>query len=313
MLHRGRRTLSLDLKRADHVAQVLALASQADVLLEGYRPGVAERLGVGPAPCHTANPRLVYARMTGWGQEGPLADRAGHDINYLALSGTLWMCGRADERPSPNLNIGADMGGGGMMMAFGIAAALLHAQRTGEGQVIDAAMVDGAELLAVQAHALRAMGLWQDARGANLLDGGAPFYEVYEAACGGFVAVGAIEPGFYAQLLEGLGLEQAELPHQHDRARWPELKARFAAIFATRTRDAWAALFEETDACVTPVLTPAEAAEHPHNRARGTWRPFGKVAQPSPAPRFSATPGEIAGPPPVCDSNAAAILAEWSR
>ncbi len=313
ILHRGRRTLTLDLKQPDGRDMLLALAEHADVLLEGFRPRVMERLGLGPDAVHALNPRLVYARMTGWGQDGPLADRAGHDINYLALSGTLWMCGRADERPSPNLNIGADMGGGGMMMAFGIAAALLHAARTGEGQVIDAAMLDGAGLIAIQAHALRAMGLWEDARGANLLDGGAPFYDVYEAACCGFVAVGAIEPDFYAQLIAGLGLERADLPHQHDRSRWPELKARFAAAFATRTRDEWAEAFAETDACVTPVLTPAEAAEHPHNRARATWRTFGKVAEPLPAPRFSVTPGGIAACPPVRASDAAAILTEWRR
>ena len=310
-LHRGRRGVTLDLKQESNVEALLALAESADVLLEGYRPGVMERLGLGPDACLARNPRLVYARMTGWGQDGPMAARAGHDINYFGLSGGLWMSGRAGERPCPNLNLVADMGGGGMLMAFGIVCALLEAVGSGRGQVIDAAMTEGAALLATQIHSYRAMDRWTDARGANLLDSGAPFYDVYETADGGFMAVGAIESKFYRLLIEGLGIDPDDLPKQHDRARWPEMKQRFTEIFASRTRAEWEEVFADSDACTTPVLTPDEAAAHPHLKERGAFAsPFG-VQQPMPAPRFSRTPADIPAPPPTDDIDLGALVAEW--
>jgi alpha-methylacyl-CoA racemase len=310
-LHRGRTQITLDLKLPDAVETLLILVERADVLLEGFRPGVAERLGIGPDVCLARNPRLVYARMTGWGQTGPLALSAGHDINYFAISGGLWMTGRANERPSPNLNLVADMGGGGMLMAFGIACALAEAGRSGQGQVIDAAMTEGAGLLATMMHAYRAMNRWSDERGANLLDSGAPFYEVYETKDGGFMAVGAIEAKFYRLLLNGLGIDPADFPKQHDRSQWPAMKHRFAEIFAGNTRAEWEAVFDGTDACATPVLTPDEAARHPHNVARGAFgSPFG-VQQPMPAPKFSRTPGAIACPPPFEDADGWAMVEGW--
>lgn len=311
LLHRGRRSITLDLKHPGDVALALRLVAKADVLMEGYRPGVTERLGLGPSRCLAINPRLVYARMTGWGQVGPMAHLAGHDINYFALSGSLWMCGRADEKPSPNLNLVADMGGGGMMMAYGVACALIEAARSGKGQVVDAAMVDGAALLATQLHGYRAMGRWQDERGANLLDSGAPFYEVYGTADGGFMAVGAIESKFYALLLKTLGIDPCTFPRQHDRSQWPAMKARFAQIFRSRTRAEWEQLFENSDACVTPVLSPREAETHPHIVARGTFTAPGGVTQPMPAPRLSATPGAISCPPPGDDTEGLKALREW--
>jgi crotonobetainyl-CoA:carnitine CoA-transferase CaiB-like acyl-CoA transferase len=297
-LSRGRRSIGLNLKDPAGIEALLRLAERADVLVEGFRPGVTERLGCGPADCAERNPRLVYARMTGWGQDGPLAATAGHDIDYIGVSGALDPIGRAGQRPVPPLNLVADFGGGGMLLALGILAALVERARSGLGQVIDAAMVDGSALLTSFLYGLRAAGAWQDERGTNLLDGGAPFYDTYETADGRYVAVGALEPKFYAALLTGLGLAPAGpaagLPGQYDRAGWPVLRARFTEAFLGRTRAEWAEVFAGTDACVAPVLGPAEAPAHPHNVARGTFVDVGGVVQPAPAPRFGRT---AAGPP----------------
>ena len=308
---RGRRRMAADLKDPEGREAVLRLVQHADVLLEGYRPGVTERLGVGPADCHARNPRLVYGRMTGWGQDGPMAARAGHDINYISLTGALHAIGRAGERPVPPLNLVGDFGGGSMLLVIGVLAALWEAQRSGEGQVVDAAMVDGASLLAQMVWGLLAQKFWADEREANLLDGHAPFYDTYTCADGGHVAVGAIEPQFYAALLAGLGLADADLPHQFDRDRWPEVKARFAEVFAARTRDEWAEVFAGTDACVTPVLGFGEVPAHPHIAARCTIVERDGVAQAAPAPRFSRTgtqaPGAPTAPEPLEQ-----ILADWA-
>ncbi|HYA68398.1 MAG TPA: CaiB/BaiF CoA-transferase family protein, partial [Acidimicrobiales bacterium] len=271
ILLRSRRSVAVDLKHPDGVGLVLDLVARADALVEGWRPGVAERLGLGPDACLGRNPRLVYGRMTGWGQQGPLAHSAGHDIDYIALSGALWSIGRAGDRPVPPLNLVGDFGGGGMVLAFGVAAALVDAQRSGTGQVVDAAMVDGAASLMAMTYSFHELGLWNDERGANMLDTGAPYYEVYDTADGKWFAVGAIEPQFYAELLKVLGLEGEDLPPQNDRSRWAQTKERFAAIFRSHTRDEWTELFEGTDACGAPVLSPWEAHLHPHNRARDTF------------------------------------------
>ncbi|HEY8202395.1 MAG TPA: CaiB/BaiF CoA-transferase family protein [Actinomycetota bacterium] len=310
-LERGRRSIVADLKRARGPELVLRLVEGADVLVEGFRPGVAERLGIGPDECLARNPRLIYARMTGWGQDGPLAGRAGHDIDYIALSGALHPIGPADRPPTPPLNYVGDFGGGGMLLAVGILAALYERERSGRGQVVDAAMVDGSALLGAFLHGLQAAGLWSWERGGNLLDGSAPFYTTYATADGGYVAVGALEPQFYAALLEGLGLAGEDLPPQSDRAAWPAVKERFAGIFATRSRDEWAARFAGTDACVAPVLSPAEAPAHPHNASRGIFVEVNGVTQPAPAPRFSRTPSAapVSSPEPGEDSDAA--LAGW--
>jgi alpha-methylacyl-CoA racemase len=311
LMNRGRRSVAVDLKHPEGVALVLRMVERADGLLEGFRPGVTERLGIGPDVCLERNPRLVYGRMTGWGQDGPMAQAAGHDIDYISLAGALEPIGRAGERPLPPLNLVGDFGGGGMLMAFGLVAALLHAQRTGVGQVVDAAMVDGAAALMTMTYTLTRSGIWQEARGTNLLDTGAHFYEVYETSDGGYVGVGAIESQFYAELLRLLGLEGEDLPAQMDRDQWPAMKERFAAIFAGRTRDEWAELFAGTDACVAPVLSPAEAPDHPHNRARGTFTEVAGVVQPAPAPRFSATPSSIRRPPPNPGQHGDEALGEW--
>jgi alpha-methylacyl-CoA racemase len=309
-LVRGRRSIRLNLKDPAGLAVLHRLAGQADVLVEAYRPGVAERLGFGPDVCLERNPRLIYARMTGWGQDGPLATAAGHDIDYIALAGTLDPIGRAGQPPVPPLNLLGDFGGGGMLLAVGVLAALLERERSGRGQVVDAAMVDGAALLATFIHGLRAAGAWQDQRGSNLLDGGAPFYDSYQTADGRYVAVGAIEPPFYAALLAGLGLDPAALPAQYDRAGWPTLRAAFAARFAERTQAEWAAVFTGSDACVAPVLSMADAPGHPHNAARATFIDVAGVVQPAPAPRFSRTPATDPAPPPAPGQDTAAILAE---
>jgi alpha-methylacyl-CoA racemase len=309
---RGRRRVSADLKDPAGRETVLRLVEHADVLLEGYRPGVTERLGVGPADCHARNPRLVYGRMTGWGQDGPLAPRAGHDINYIALTGALHAIGRAGDRPVPPLNLVGDFGGGSMLLLVGVLAALWEAQRSGRGQVVDAAMVDGSSLLVQMVWGMLAQDMWRDERGSNLLDGHAPFYDTYTCADGRHVAVGALEPQFYAALLAGLGLDGEDLPAQYDQSGWPALRARFTEVFATRTRDEWAEVFAGTDACVTPVLSFAEAREHPHLAARGTIVERDGVPQAAPAPRFSRTapavPGPLADPEPVEQ-----VLADWSR
>lgn len=298
LLQRGKRSIGVDLKSPSGVELVLDLVAGADALVEGFRPGVTERLGLGPQPCLARNPRLVYGRMTGWGQEGPLSERAGHDIDYIAIGGALDPIGRAGERPVPPLNLVGDFGGGGMLMAVGVLAALWNAARSGEGDVVDVAMVDGAALLMAMTWSFRALGVWHDERGTNLLDTGAPFYEVYECADGKMLAVGALEPQFYAELLDVLGLQPSDLPPQMERASWPQAKRRYAEIFATRTRDEWAALAESRDACVSPVLSMTEAARHPHNVARGTFVEVAGLQQPAPAPRFATRPA--AAPAPAC-------------
>jgi len=308
---RGRRRVPVNLKEPEGREAVLSLAERADVLLEGLRPGVTERLGVGPEDCRRRNPRLVYGRMTGWGQEGPLAARAGHDINYISLTGALHAIGRAGERPVPPLNLVGDFGGGSMLLVTGVLAALWEAQRSGQGQVVDAAMIDGASLLVQMVWGMLTAGWWADERCANLLDGAAPFYDTYTCADGRHVAVGAIEPQFYRALLDGLGLSAAELPDQLDRSRWPELKARFAGIFATRTRDEWAAVFDGTDACVTPVLAFGEVPGHPHVAARGTVVSRDGVLQAAPAPRFSRTQAAVPASPPAY-VDVSQVLASWS-
>jgi alpha-methylacyl-CoA racemase len=309
---RGRRRVAADLKDPAGRETVLRLAERADVLLEGYRPGVTERLGVGPADCHARNPRLVYARMTGWGQDGPLAARAGHDINYISLTGVLHAIGRAGERPVPPLNLVGDFGGGSMLLVVGVLAALWEAQRSGQGQVVDAAMVDGASLLVQMVWGLRGQGRWTDGREENVLDGHAPFYDTYTCADGRHLAVGALEPQFYAALLAGLGLDGEKLPAQYDRTGWPALRARFTEVFASRSRDEWAEVFAGTDACVTPVLAFGEVPAHPHLAARGTIVERDGIPQAAPAPRFSRTPPAVPDSPndpePVEQ-----VLADWSR
>lgn len=295
VLHRARPAVSVNLKDSEDQARVLQLIDGADALIEGFRPGVMERLGLGPDVCAARNPRLVYGRITGWGQTGPMAHQVGHDINYIALSGALHPLGEPDRPPRAPLNLLGDYGGGAMMLVTGLLAGLLEARTTGKGQVIDAAMTDGSALLMSLFHALAAKGLWSEARGANLLDGGAPFYRCYRCRDDRFVAVGALEPHFYAALIAGLELEPASAP-QYDLAGWPALHARLEAVFATRDRDDWAARFERTDACVTAVLTPAEAARHPHNLARKTFVD-GETVQAAPAPRFGGT-DPLAAPQP---------------
>jgi alpha-methylacyl-CoA racemase len=308
---RGRRRVAADLKDPAGRETVLRLVERADVLLEGYRPGVTERLGVGPDDCLARNARLVYGRMTGWGQDGPLAQRAGHDINYISLTGALHAIGRAGERPVPPLNLVGDFGGGSMLLVVGVLAALWEAQRSGQGQVVDAAMVDGASLLAQMVWALLGQKLWTDGRDSNLLDGHAPFYDTYTCADGRHVAVGALEPQFYAALLAGLDVDAAELPAQYDPAGWPALRARFTEVFAGRTRDEWAAVFADTDACVTPVLAWGEVAAHPHLAARATIVAPDGVAQAAPAPRFSRTAPEL--PTPAAEPESVeTVLADWA-
>ena len=309
LLRRSRYSVAVNLKSEAGRDLVLELCGQADVLIEGFRPGVAERLGVGPDAVHAVNPRLVYGRMTGWGQDGPLAQRAGHDINYIALSGALWPVGRAGERPVPPLNLVGDFGGGSMFLVMGVLAAVLHARQTGEGQVVDAAMVDGSASLLAMTHSFLQLGMWKEERGTNLLDTGAHFYEVYETKDQKYVAVGAIEPQFYAELLRGLGLEGQDLPAQMDATQWPAMKERFAALFASRTRDEWEATFEGTDACVSPVLSPREAATHPANVARGVF--VDGPLQPGPAPRFNRTPGAVSRPPQPAGAGTRDGLASW--
>ena len=308
---RGRRSVSLDLKDPVDRETLLALAQRADVLIEGLRPGVTERLGIGPADCRARNPRLVYARMTGWGQHGPLADRAGHDINYIAVSGVLGAIGSAGGKPVPPLNLVGDFGGGSMFLVMGVLAALWERERSGAGQVVDAAMVDGVSALAQMFWSLRSCGLWRDQRGTNLLDSGVPYYDTYACSDGRYVAVGALEPQFYAALLDGLGLTDAGLPERSDPANWPVLRQRFTDAFASRSRDEWVAVFEGTDACVAPVLSFAEVPGHPHIAARGTIVTVGGVPQAAPAPRFSRTAPDLPTPPPQPGADTAAILTDW--
>jgi alpha-methylacyl-CoA racemase len=309
-MNRGRRSAAVDLKHPDGRELILALCERGDALIEGFRPGVMERLGLGPEPALARNPRLVYGRMTGYGQAGPMASVAGHDINYISVAGVLGAFRRRGERPLFPLNLVGDYGGGGMLLALGVVCALLEARTSGRGQVVDAAMVDGAAVLSTLFHALRSEGLWNDEPGTNLLDSGAHFYEVYETADGGHVAVGALEPQFYAELLRLLELDPADFP-QWDRARWPELKTRFAEVFAARTRAEWAALLEPADACATAVLALHEAPGHPHNVARGTFVELDGRVQPAPAPRFSRTPAAISRPASHPGADTDAALADW--
>jgi len=311
LLQRGKRSIGVDLKHPAGVELVLDLVERADALVEGFRPRVTERLGLGPDVCLARNQRLVYGRMTGWGQDGPLADRAGHDIDYIAIGGALEPIGRAGEPPVPPLNLIGDFGGGGMLLAVGVMAALWSAARTGEGDVIDVAMVDGSALLMTMTWAFRHLGVWRDERGTNLLDTGAPFYDTYECADGKMVAVGALEPQFYEQLLGVLGLSATDLPPQMDRTQWPDAKRRYAEIFRTKSRDEWADLAEGTDACLAPVLSMAEAAEHPHNVARRTFVDVGGVVQPGPAPRFDKQPPSVPEPPGWPGEGGAAALSDW--
>jgi alpha-methylacyl-CoA racemase len=287
------------------------MVETADALIEGFRPGVAERLGFGPDVCLARNGRLVFGRMTGWGQEGPYAQAAGHDINYISLAGALEPIGRAGGKPVPPLNLVGDFGGGGMLLALGVVSALWEAARSGQGQVVDAAMVDGAAVLMAMFWGMRSLGMWHDERGTNLLDTGAPFYEVYETADGKYISLGSIEPQFYAELLGRIGWDNdASLPDQNDQSRWPEMKGRLEKLFRTRTRAQWCETLETTDACFAPVLSLAEAAEHPHNRARGTFTTEAGVDQPAPAPRFSRTPSAIQGPPAAPGQHTDEVLGE---
>ena len=308
---RGRRSVTLDLKAPGAVEAALLLATKADALIEGFRPGVMERLGLGPDAVHAANAKLVYGRMTGWGQTGPLAPRAGHDIDYIALSGVLHAIGHASGRPVPPLNLVGDFGGGGMLLAFGLACALLEARASGRGQVVDAAMAEGAGLLSTMMWGLRAANRWSDARGVNLLDSGAPWYDTYATSDGKFMAVGAIEERFYAELLQRLGLAGEPLPAQHDRDGWDVLRARFARVFATRTRAEWERVFDGADACAFPVLDFAEAAAHPHAIARGAHVAVDGIVQPAPAPRFSRTPAAMPDAPPGRGARGRDVLRDW--
>jgi alpha-methylacyl-CoA racemase len=311
ILKRGRRSIAVDLKSAAGRDVVLRLVAKADALIEGFRPGVMERLGLGPDQCLAANPRLIYGRVTGFGQDGPLAPRAGHDIDYIALAAVLASIGRAGEPPLPPLNLIGDFGGGGMFLAFGILAARLSAIRSGQGQVVDAAMVDGAAYLMAPIFGLHSAGLWRDERGANLLDGAAPWYSVYPTADDRFMAVGAIERRFYDEFVDKLGLSGEALPDQHDRTGWPVLRARFASAFKSRTQAEWLAAFADSDACVTPVLSLADAPHHPHNKARATFLERDGVVEPAPAPRFSRTPAKAGHAPHRAGADSEAVLADW--
>ena len=311
VLHRGRRSLALDLKTEAGCAVVKRLAAKADGLIEGFRPGVMERLGLGPEELSKINPRLVVGRMTGFGQDGPMAQNAGHDINYIALAGVLHAIGRKGEGPVPPLNLVGDFGGGGMFLAFGVVCALLEAQKSGKGQVVDAAMVDGAAYLAAGIYGLYSQGTWADERGVNVIDSGAPWYDVYKTKDGKWLSVGAIEKRFYAELVEKLGVGDAELPKQHDRKGWPELRRRFTEAIAGKTRAEWEAIFAESDACVAPVLSLGEVEAHPHNKARATFRRRDGVLQPGPAPRYSRTQCEMGAPARGRGADSEAVLGDW--
>lgn len=309
---RGRRSVALDLKQPAGVETVLQLVEQADILIEGYRPGVMERLGLGPETCLERNPRLVYGRMTGWGQDGPLAHAAGHDLNYIALAGALHGIGRPGERPVPPLNLVGDYGGGAMMLAFGVVCAALEARQSGQGQVVDAAMTDGTALLLSLFHGLKAQGVWSNERGTNLLDGGAPFYDTYTCADGQHISIGALEPQFYRELLERIGLsDDPDCAEQMNRKSWPAMRARFEAVFANRTRQEWCDILEGTDVCFAPVLDMDEAPEHPHHAARGTFVEHDGMTQAAPAPRFSRTRAELTTGARKPGQDTDTALADW--
>ena len=311
LLNRGRRSVAIDLKQPAGVEAVLRLVERADALIEGFRPGVTERLGVGPDACWARNPRLVYGRMTGWGQDGPLAQAAGHDWNYIAITGALHMIGRDGDRPVPPLNLVGDFGGGALYLAMGLLAGIIEARQSGRGQVVDAAITDGTASLMTLFWGLHGAGLWKDERGRNVLDTGAHFGEVYETKDGKYITILSLEPKFYAELLRRIGLPTTDLPEQNDQRGWPAMKERFAAIFRTKTRDEWCALLEGTDACFAPVLSLAEAPTHPHNVARQTFVTVDGVVQPAPAPRFSRTPGAIQRPPARAGDHTDEGLRDW--
>ncbi|MEV6497767.1 CaiB/BaiF CoA transferase family protein [Streptomyces prunicolor] len=308
--NRNKRSVLVDLKAPDGPARVLDLVERADILIEGNRPGVAERLGVGPEPCHARNPRLVYGRMTGWGQDGPLAQRAGHDIAYIALTGTLGMIGSPDQPPPAPANLLGDYAGGSLYLVVGVLAALHHARAGGTGQVVDAAIVDGTAHLSAMIHGMLAAGGWQDRRAANLLDGGCPYYGTYETADGKHMAVGALEPRFYGEFVDLLGLADFA-DARRDRTRWGELREAVAARFRSRTRDEWTDVFAGADACVAPVLSLREAPHHPHLAARGTFTEHGGITQPAPAPRFSATPTSVRGGPALPGADTSDVARDW--
>lgn len=311
VLHRGRRSIAIDLKTSGAAEAFLRMIARADALVEGFRPGVMERLGLGPDECLKRNPRLIYGRMTGWGQDGPLAQAAGHDINFIALSGALHAIGPQGVAPVPPLNLVGDFGGGGMLLAFGIVCGILHARHTGVGQVIDAAMLDGSALLMSMVYGWKAAGKWSIEKGVNLLDGGAHFYNTYECADGKWIAVGALEPQFYSHLLEGAGIQDPAFDSRMDRSRWPELKAALASVFKMKTRSEWCSLLEGTDACFAPVLDLDEAPGHPHNRSRNTFIKVDGVVQPAPAPRFSRSAAPIPTAATPAGLHTEEVLADW--
>ncbi|MES2999540.1 MAG: CaiB/BaiF CoA-transferase family protein [Pseudomonadota bacterium] len=311
LLNRGRRNAAFDLKKPEAVAAVLKLVAGADALLEGFRPGVTERMGLGPAQCQAVNPRLVYGRMTGWGQEGPLAQAPGHDINYIALTGALHSIGERGGPPTVPLNLVGDFGGGSLYLALGVVSAILEARTSGQGQVVDAAMVDGSASLMALTYAMRAGGLWTDKRGDNRLDSGAPWYGVYESKDGRYLAIGSNETRFYRKTLELLGLRESDFAGQHEKECWPLMREKFAAAFKTKTRDEWCALADGAEVCFAPVLSMAEAPAHPHLRARGTFVEVDGVVQPAPAPRFSRTQGAIQRPPALAGEHTDEVLGDW--
>ena len=311
LLNRGRRSVALDLKRPEATDAVLRMVGKADALIEGFRPGVMERLGLGPDVCLGRNPKLVYGRMTGWGQEGPLAQAAGHDINYIALAGALYSIGRRGEAPVPPLNLVGDFGGGALYLALGVVAGILEAQKSGKGQVVDVAMVDGVASLMTAIYGMHGAGIWTNERGTNILDTGAHYYDVYETRDGKHISVGSIEAKFYEELLERSGLKNQELPRQNDRPSWPRMKERLKTLFLTRTRDEWCKIMEGTDICFAPVLSMDEAPQHPHNQTRGTFITQDGVTQPAPAPRFSRTPSAIQSPPATPGEHTEEALSDW--
>jgi alpha-methylacyl-CoA racemase len=311
LLNRGRRSVAIDLKKPEGIAAVKRLIARADALIEGFRPGVTERLGLGPDECLKLNPRLVYGRMTGWGQEGPIAHAAGHDINYIALTGALHSIGNHGGPPVPPLNLVGDFGGGALYLAFGIVCALLECKSSGKGQVVDTAMVDGAASLMTGIYGLHAAGIWNDTRGNNILDSGSPWYGVYETKDGQHVSVGSIEPKFYDELLRLTGLNNEELPKQHDRKGWPKLRERLTTVFKNKTRDEWCKIMEGSDVCFAPVLSMREAPKHPHMQARGTFVEVDGVIQPGPAPRFSRTKAKVQRGPAKAGQHTAEALADW--
>ncbi|MFO7964718.1 MAG: CaiB/BaiF CoA-transferase family protein [Desulfobacterales bacterium] len=311
ILNRSRRSVAVDLKNPDGVELLLKLVEKADALQEGFRPGVMENLGLGPDECLGRNPRLVYGRMTGWGQEGPLSKAAGHDINYISLSGALHAIGHYGGKPVPPLNLVGDFGGGGMLLAFGMVCGLLEAKTSGKGQVVDAAMVDGSAALMAMMYGMKAAGIWKDERGTNMVDTGAHFYDTYQTADGKYISIGSIEPQFYALLLKLGQIDDPQFQNQHDRSNWPMLKEKIASVFKTKTRDEWCDIMLGTDTCFAPVLSMEEAITHPHNLARNTFVDIDGIDQPGPAPRFSRTKPEIQGPPPEPGQHNDSALSDW--